>query len=183
MKLSLKKYEAAKTALAECARIDECKDWADKAHAMASYAKQADDDSLHKTAIRIQSRAIRRCGELLQEYNKGVGRPRGNGRGVPTISQRAAAKTAGMSKDQEVTARRVASVPAEEFDATVESDDPPSVTQLADMGRREQDFLTRPKPPGFQAATGLQGTTLGAGVSVDHFGRARLGRCLGRSFL
>ena len=42
------KYEAAKTALAECARIDECKDWADKAHAMASYAKQADDDSLHK---------------------------------------------------------------------------------------------------------------------------------------
>ena len=63
-----------------------------------------------------------------------------------------------MSKDQEKTASRVANIPEEEFDAAVESDDPPSVTQLADMGRREYDFLTRPKPPGFQAATGLQGT-------------------------
>jgi AbiEi antitoxin C-terminal domain len=60
-------YESARVALAECSRIDECKDWADKAEALASYARQADDDSLRKTADRIQARAIRRCGELLKE--------------------------------------------------------------------------------------------------------------------
>ena len=82
---------------------------------MASYAKQADDDSLHKTAIRIQSRAIQRCGELLREYNKGVGRPKENRAGTGPISQRAAAEEAGMSKRQEKTAVRVANIPKEEF--------------------------------------------------------------------
>jgi len=77
------RYGWAKAALAECQRVDECKDWADKAAAMASYARQSDDDTLYKTAIRIKSRAIRRCGELLKEYkadpqdnlkqNRGVG--------------------------------------------------------------------------------------------------------------
>ena len=37
-------YEQAKVALAACAKIDECRDWADRAKALASYAKQADDD-------------------------------------------------------------------------------------------------------------------------------------------
>lgn len=69
-------YEQAKQALAECTRIDECKSWADKAQALASYAKQAKDDSLRKCADRIQARAIRRAGELLKqiEPSKG-GRP------------------------------------------------------------------------------------------------------------
>ena len=57
-----KMYEGAKEALAECSRIDECADWANKAEALASYAKQAGDESLRKTADRIQARAIRRCG-------------------------------------------------------------------------------------------------------------------------
>lgn len=69
------RYEAAKQALAECDHIDECKDWADKAAALGSYARQADDDTLHKTAIRIQTRAIRRCGELLKTFQTGPARP------------------------------------------------------------------------------------------------------------
>lgn len=60
-------YERAAQALAECTRIDECQDWADKAEALASYARQSKDDSLRKMADRIQARAIRRCGELLRE--------------------------------------------------------------------------------------------------------------------
>ena len=57
------RYEAAKQALAECDHIDECKDWADKAAALGSYARQADDDTLHKTAIPIQTRAMRGAAE------------------------------------------------------------------------------------------------------------------------
>lgn len=62
-------YKAAQVALANCADIDECKSWADKAAALASYARQADDDTLQKHAMRIQSRAVRRCGELLKEFD------------------------------------------------------------------------------------------------------------------
>ena len=54
------RYEAARSAIAECERIDECKDWSDKAAAMASYARQAKDDSLRVMAVRIQARAERR---------------------------------------------------------------------------------------------------------------------------
>jgi len=61
-------YEQAKTALASCERIDECKTWANKAEALASYAKMADDDSLRRLSDRIQARAVRRMGELLQQF-------------------------------------------------------------------------------------------------------------------
>lgn len=153
------RYAAAKRALAECSRVDECKDWADRAQAMASYAKQADDDAFYNLALRIRSRAIRRCGQLLQEYQSPGARtdqPRG---GSPPRSQREAAAQSGMSKDQEKTAVRIANVPAHEFEAAVESDDPPTVTQLSEMGRRGREILARPKPPGFVAATRLQGAT------------------------
>ena len=53
-------YEAAREALATCQDIDECKEWADKAAALASYAKQAEDETLLKMAARIKARATRR---------------------------------------------------------------------------------------------------------------------------
>ena len=60
-------YEAAKRALSQADRVDECKTWADKAQALASYAKQAGDKTLFDYAKRIQARAIRRAGQLLNE--------------------------------------------------------------------------------------------------------------------
>lgn len=138
-------YERAKEALATCESIDECKDWADKAAALASYAKQADDQTLHRLATRISSRAIRRAGELLQQFQqpKGGDRRSNQSMGDHTLmSQRRAAEAAGLSKNQEAQAVRVANVPTEEFEAAVEGDDPPTVTQLAAMGTK-----TQPRPP------------------------------------
>ena len=42
---------------------DECWEWANKAEALASYAKMADDDSLRIMADRIQARAVRRIAD------------------------------------------------------------------------------------------------------------------------
>jgi len=55
-------------------------EWRNKAEAIASYAKQADDETLFNHATRIKARAIRRGGELLRaiEPTKG-GRPPKNG--------------------------------------------------------------------------------------------------------
>lgn len=138
-------YEQAREALTNCYRIDECKTWADKAEAIASYAKQADDQMLLDTARRIQGRAVKRCGELLQEFraheNGKAGRPKQNGVGAHPISQRQAAKEAGLSKQQEKTAVRVARIPGDEFESLVESGAPPTVTALAERGK-----VSKPKP-------------------------------------
>jgi len=153
-------YEAAKVALSNCASIDECKDWSDRAEALASYAKQADDDSLRIMADRIQARAVRRCGELLKQFD-GRGRPSENSGVAPPVSQREAASQAGISRGQQRTAVRVANVPEPTFEAAVESPAPPTVTKLADMGRQRREPTPPPPtwtpPEGFQEATKLLG--------------------------
>jgi hypothetical protein len=170
-------YANAKKALAECERIDECRSWADKMAALASYARQADDDELYKVARRIQGRAVKRCGELLKEFDArggdrskstGAGtfapeaKQNGNGMAAGAISQRAAAEAAGMSKRQQVTAVRVANVPAEAFEAAIESDNPPTVTELAKAGTAARealgfDYLQGRDPRQFNAAIHTMG--------------------------
>lgn len=132
-------YASAKQALAACASLDECQDWADKAAALASYAKQAADDEMLRMATRIRDRAIRRAGELLKqiEPSKG-GRPsETRGDAPPSFpSRKDAATQAGLSADQMKQAIRVANIPAADFERQVESDNPPTVTALAEQGKR-----------------------------------------------
>lgn len=131
-------YEAAKQALATCEQIDECVSWADKAAALASYAKMANDDELEKRSMRIRARAIRRAGELLKQIEPGQGArdgKRGDGTDSP-LTRTEAAKAAGMSERQQVTAVRVANVPAQSFEAQIESEKPPTVTKLAEQGKK-----------------------------------------------
>jgi len=129
------RYEAAKTALAECESVDECSTWAKKAAALASYARQADDKTLEATAVRIRARTIRRCGELLREIPaKAHGSPSGAG-AQPHHSERARAATdAGMSRDQALDAVRIAKIPAREFETAVESPSPATIEWLAQLG-------------------------------------------------
>lgn len=144
-------YEAAKNALSECASIDECKDWADKAEALASYAKQADDDTLEKMAMRIRARAIRRAGELLKTFDA-----RGNKQGDQPISQREAADNAGMSRHQQRQAVGVANVPQPEFERAVDAEKPPTISELASKGIKPRP--SKPAPEGFAQATKLLGS-------------------------
>jgi hypothetical protein len=147
-------YEQAKVALASCQKIDECQTWANKAEALASYAKMADDDSLRKMSDRIQARAVRRMGELLKEYD-GRGRPSAeNVEGDHNISQADAARHAGISDHQRAQAVRVANVPDAEFVAATEGDNPATVTALAEMGKK---IRTVP-PEKFKKATHLIGS-------------------------
>lgn len=134
-------YEGAKTALAECVQIDECKEWADKAAALASYARQSNDDELEKMAVRIRARAIRRAGELLQRIDgRGGDRTKNDAGGGFAPTQRQAAADAGMSERQQLTAVRIANVPREDFERQTEAKNPPTISQLAQQGIR------RPEP-------------------------------------
>lgn len=149
-------YERAKVALSQCSQVDECKDWADKAHALASYAKQANDETLMKYAKRIQLRAYRRAGELLKQFDgrHGQNLPNSKSIGDNTFSQSQAAKEAGLSKHQKDTSVRVANVDEDKFNKQVDSDDVPTLTAMAEQGKK---FLETEKPEGFKQATHFMG--------------------------
>jgi ParB family chromosome partitioning protein len=136
-------YQAAQLALSNCVKMDECWDWADKAAALASYAKQSNDDSLQKHAIRIQSRAIERCGLLMKQIPSGKGQNQNISEGDHTnvLTRKQAATDAGLSEHQRNTALRIASIPSAELDRMIESDDPPTITQLAAMGTKHKPLV------------------------------------------
>lgn len=163
-------YEAAKFALSECSRIDECQAWADKAEAMASYAKQSKDDSLRKLADRIQARAIRRCGELLKQIEPAHGANQNirDGADTKVLTRTQAAADAGLSERQKVTALRVASVPEESFNEQVESDSPPTITKLAEQGKQKLVDLGTIPPSDYARATQAQGTLRRFAEFCDH---------------
>jgi hypothetical protein len=79
----LVRYDAARNALAECARVDEAKDIRDKALALAAYARQAQDTDMIRWATEIQRRAERKTGELSAQLPKAQGR-RDTSSGEPT---------------------------------------------------------------------------------------------------
>ncbi len=181
------KYEQARAALAECVNIDECSTWAKKAAALASYARQADDDSLRKMSERIQARAVRRCSELLRQL---PAKARGTGKaGVEApphlLSERArAAEKAGMSRDQVVRAMRVGKIPEAEFEALVESDDPPTLTELAERGTRKVAPLVDIEgrdPAEFNRAIHVRGAIADLAVMLGHVEPAAIVRgCVSR---
>jgi hypothetical protein len=131
-----KSYEQAKQALATCESLDECCDWADKAAALASYAKQANDPQLEKMSIRIRARAVRRAGELLKQFDGRATNAQKQTEGTHSlISRRQMAEAAGMSEHQEHQAVRVANVPEPEFTEQVEKRaKPATITELAVQG-------------------------------------------------
>jgi hypothetical protein len=137
-------YADAIKALAECDRIDECQDWADRAAALASYARQAKDETLLNYATRIKARASRRCGELAKQIEPKRGANQNiEADGRPKVGRLAEANGAGLSVHQLKQSISVANVPSEDFERQVESETPPTVTALADQGRRCYPYRIR----------------------------------------
>lgn len=137
-------YEAAKLAISELVTVDECKDWADKAAALASYAKQAQDDELERQCQRVRARAVRRQGELLQQIETAQGAR--NDLALPALEgqklRRAdKAAEAGISPKQMRTAVSIAAIPEAEFERDVEAPKPATLTELAIKGAK-----SKPRP-------------------------------------
>jgi len=129
------RYEAARTAIAECVDLGELKALSDRQAALASYARLAQDTTLHNLALRIQQRAQRRLGELLKQIPRADEATRfGQAGDHPPVTRTQAAADAGLSAHQRKTALRIANVPEASFEAAVESDRPPTVTEMAGRG-------------------------------------------------
>jgi hypothetical protein len=135
-------YVDARKALAKCDRVDECKSWADKAAALASYAKQAEDEQMLVMARRIQLRALERGGELLAAVKASREHSRLKGEQSPS-SRKAMANSAGLSSDQAKTMLRIVNVPPAVRNAMIESASPPTAQEMAERGKRR---IVQPSP-------------------------------------
>lgn len=102
---------------------------------MKAEVKQTSDEELMRFATRVRDRAIRRAGELLKQIAPANGANQNIGAATDTkvLTRKDAAKQAGMSKRQQVTAIRIANVPADVFERQVESANPLTVTALAEV--------------------------------------------------
>jgi len=139
--LSLTRYDAMCTAIAECHGIDEVKDIRDRAVALQEYAKQAQNLENERRAAEIRIRAERRAGELLAEM-KQAGLLSVGGRPPKTTSEtegvsgkvtiipkcattRTTLKEAGITEKQSSEWQQLAAIPEEEFVAALASPDRP----------------------------------------------------------
>lgn len=121
--MNLVRYEAARTALAECRAVDEVKDIRDKAVAMQAYARQAKDTELMQHAAEIKVRAERKLGEMLREQRETVGFATG---GQPYQSTGSATELVaptlaqvGIDKKLSMRSQQLAAMPDAQFEATI----------------------------------------------------------------
>ncbi len=119
MKLPVK-YAAARAALAAASSIDEVKDIRDKARAVEVYAYQATGPELVGYCTEIKREATRRLGEVMAE-NKAAGKMDKGGRPPKNrVSQKPGNETLadqGVDKNLADSARKLAAMPAEKFEA------------------------------------------------------------------
>lgn len=114
--LSLMRYDQARSALAECRRIDEVKDIADKALALAAYARQIHDPDMECWVAEIRVRARRRLGELSAALETA----RGKRQVLSSTGKKSdALAAAGISLTESHRCELLARVPAEQFDAYI----------------------------------------------------------------
>lgn len=116
--MQLIRYEAACRALAECKAVDEVKDWRDKAQALQAYAKQAKNKQLEVDAAEIRIRAERRLGQMLRDSAE-AGERQTRGGDAEAKSSLPTLGDMGVSKDLSSRAQAIASIPDEEFEATL----------------------------------------------------------------
>jgi hypothetical protein len=139
-------YQKAVTAIKECDAIDEAKDWADKMSALALYYKQSKDKTLEDYAKRIRIRAERRMGELLRQFD-GRGGDRKSDNIKSTVNdtfetQKHISEEIGLSKRQKDQSIRLSNIPEETFNEMVESENVPTLSQLAELGTKKISLLS-----------------------------------------
>jgi N6-adenosine-specific RNA methylase IME4 len=119
MSMSLMRYDAARTALAECHRIDDAKDIADKALALQAYARQARDPDMERWVAEIRLRARRKVGELSSALESGAGRNLPNVPNLEQPSKSEALEAAGLSRTEAHRCEQLARVPEAAFESYI----------------------------------------------------------------
>lgn len=149
-------YEEACKALAACVTIDEGKYWADKAEALAAWAKIYKSKQAETEAKRLKLHAYRRMGQIAEELRPTVNvryttdkerklvladrrKARRKGTHIPEASgQKPGAVSLlvehGIPTGLAVQIKRISRIEEKDFKEIVSRDEPPSTTKAAVMG-------------------------------------------------
>jgi len=145
MSTELVRYDAMCQAIAEVHRIDEVKDMRDKAQALESYARQAQNKEAEQQCREIRLRAERRTGELIrQQQEAGDLATRGDFHGnqhAPGVSSETTHQTLsglGISRDQSSKWQQLADIPDETFEQEVRQPDASTASMLRNHNHRAQ---------------------------------------------
>lgn len=133
-------YESAVNALQACMTIDDSKYWADKADALAAWAKIYRDDEAGRKARQLKLLAFRRMGEIASELRRAkplrkVGKDGRNKFYGTTKGGRSALIDAGLKPDAAANALHIAKMDDANFRRAVDSPRPPGVSSLAHQQR------------------------------------------------
>lgn len=127
-------YEQAVTALAACCTLDESKYWSDKADALAAWARIYRNDEISRKAKMLKLHAFRRMGELAAEL-----KPITNGKGGRQPGAVRALTDAGLTKNDAIAARRLATITESRFNKILEKPKAPS-SVLQDLWVRDDNW-------------------------------------------
>jgi hypothetical protein len=116
--LNLMRYDAARAALAEANRIDEVRDFHDKAAALQEYARRANDPDLIQMATDLRLRAARRGGQMLKQMLVEGERDPG-GRGRIGSRPKTQLRHLGIAKSQSARWQKIAALPEPVFETYV----------------------------------------------------------------
>lgn len=121
-------YENALAQLRACRTLEESRYWADKAEALAAWAKIYHSGEAERESRLLKLHAYRRMGEIALElrpvtYRKGL--PKGKQQ-LP--GPRSLLIESGLSKREAMAARRLATINASAFEAMLNMPRPPSPT-------------------------------------------------------
>lgn len=122
-------YSEAVNALTKCRSIDESKFWADKADALAAWAKIYKNNEAEAEAKRLKAHAYRRMSELAESML-----PTPDRRGRRQQGAKKHLLNAGLTPIQAVNVRRVGALPQKTFDSAIAQEKPPGIQRLATMG-------------------------------------------------
>ena len=119
---SLALYDAMCSAIEAAYQVDEVADIRNRALAMATYARLAQNREAEEQAQQIRKRAERKAGELLAAMEKAKGAMGSGSNQHEVRSGRSTAPTLsdlGITKDQSSNWQKLAQVPAEDFEREI----------------------------------------------------------------
>lgn len=127
-------FEQAIAALQACITLDDSKYWSDKADALAAWARIYRNDDVMRKAKVLKLHAFRRMGELAAEL-----KPIANAKGGRQPGAVRALTDAGLTHNDAIAARRLATITEKRFNKILEKPKAPS-SVLQDLWVRDEHW-------------------------------------------